>query len=43
MTGYLEINAFGTFAPMVNSVLEPKLDEITQELTIEVCKAIEQR
>lgn len=41
MTGYLEINAFGTFAPMVNSVLQPKLDEITQELTIEVCKAIE--
>ncbi len=42
MTGYLEINAFGTFAPVVNSVLQPKLEEITQELTIGVCKAIEQ-
>ncbi|WP_445486963.1 CoxG family protein [Niallia sp. 03133] len=41
MTGFLQIEAFGTFAAMINSMLEPKLDEITEELTIGVCKKIE--
>ncbi|MFT8322786.1 MAG: SRPBCC family protein [Bacillus sp. (in: firmicutes)] len=41
MTGYLKMEALGTFASVVNSMLDNKLDEITEELTISVCKKIE--
>jgi len=41
MTGFLKIEAAGTFAAMMNSMLEPKLEEITEELTKNVCQKIE--
>ncbi|MGP7815786.1 CoxG family protein [Niallia sp. 01092] len=41
MTSFLQIEAVGTFASMKNSMLEPKLDELIQELTISICKEIE--
>ncbi|GKU83060.1 CoxG family protein [Niallia sp. NCCP-28] len=41
MTGFLKIEATGTFAAMMNSMLEPKLEEITEELTKNVCQKIE--
>ena len=41
MTGYLEINSTGTFPTITNNLMEPKLEEIAEELTIAVSKAIE--
>lgn len=42
MTGYLEINSTGTFPTITNNLMEPKLEEIAEELTIAVSKAIEE-
>lgn len=41
MTGFLKIESTGTFAAMMNSMLEPKLEELTEELTKNVCQKIE--
>ena len=41
MIGYLEINSTGTFPTMTNNIMQPKLEELTEELTIAVCKKIE--
>ncbi|PKG22948.1 CoxG family protein [Niallia nealsonii] len=41
MTGFLKIEALGTFAAMMNSILEPKLEELTEEFTKNVCQKIE--
>ncbi|EOR22863.1 hypothetical protein A499_15771 [Niallia nealsonii AAU1] len=41
MTGFLEINSTGTFPTVTNNLMQPKLEEIAEELTIAVSKAIE--
>jgi carbon monoxide dehydrogenase subunit G len=41
MTGYLEINSTGTFPTITNNLMQPKLEEIAEELTVAVSKAIE--
>ncbi|KAB7671198.1 CoxG family protein [Bacillus sp. B1-b2] len=40
MIGYLEIHSTGTFPSMTNSLIQPKLEELTEELTVAVCKEI---
>ena len=41
MIGYLEMNSTGTFPSMTNNLIQPKLEEITEELTFNVCRKIE--
>ncbi|WP_312095780.1 SRPBCC family protein [Niallia sp.] len=41
MTGYLEINSTGTFPTLTNNLMEPKLEEMAEELTEAVRTAIE--
>jgi len=41
MTGFLKIESTGTFAAMMNSMLEPKLEVLTEELTKNVSEKIE--
>lgn len=41
ITGFLEINSTGTFPNVTNNIMQPKLEEMTEELTIAVSRAIE--